>query len=635
MRHVSHRQLLAFTAALGAPGAALSPTRQTRGLGLLGLVTATLVTLAAVTAQGQERADFEAAGVLYTADERGNSISAVNLASDRVEIVPVLVAPHNVQITADGTRLLAVGTSAADRHGHDEGGAPHDGGETAGRLLTFDARNPSAGPIMEIAVGKHPAHVIAAQQGRRAFVTNAGDDTISVVDLDRNEVVGTIATGDYPHGLRMSPDGREIYVANVQDGSVSVIDTARLHETARIPVGKAPVQVGFTPDGRRAYVSLRDESRVAVIDTASRTVIDRIEVGRNPIQVHATPDGRFVYVANQGTEADPADTVSVIEAATGSVIDTIRTGNGAHGVAVSEDGAFVFVTNKVDGTVSAIDTASREVVATVPVGPGPNGITVRPGTAAAEDHDAHHPAQAQSEPAPVPALPGTSSAAGMAGDRPEMMGMMTPEMMQRMQGTMRKQGGEGGHPGMMTCSMMGDMMARPSGGDPQAVTGEADLGPAALYGLPQASPEEMTPERVRAWLERRLAWHGNSRLKIGKIAAAGEGTVTAEIVTIDGSLVQKLAFNRYPGLVRQITEWYLGAERSPAPCRRRARRVTLWCSLFLSAASGSPCCGATSWRWRSAISCGSSRTCRSTPFGRPAPWARSRSPHSTAPAATS
>ena len=63
-----------------------------------------------------------------------------------------------------------------------------------------------------------------------------------------------------------------------------------------------------------------------------------------------------------------------------------------------------------------------------------------------------------------------------------------------------------------------------------------------------------TPERVRAFLEERLARLANPRLKLGEIATAEDGSITAEIVTVDGSLVQKLAFNRYPGLVRQITE---------------------------------------------------------------------------------
>lgn len=46
----------------------------------------------------------------------------------------------------------------------------------------------------------------------------------------------------------------------------------------------------------------------------------------------------------------------------------------------------------------------------------------------------------------------------------------------------------------------------------------------------------------------------NPRLKLGEIAAAADGSITAEIVTVDGSLVEKLAFSRFPNLVRQITE---------------------------------------------------------------------------------
>ncbi|MEF9606346.1 DUF305 domain-containing protein, partial [Paracoccus sp. PXZ] len=84
--------------------------------------------------------------------------------------------------------------------------------------------------------------------------------------------------------------------------------------------------------------------------------------------------GKFVYVANQGTEAEPNDTVSVIDTAIGQVVKTITTGRGAHGVSASADGVYVFVTNIADDTVSIIDVGSQEVVKTVPVGDRPNGI---------------------------------------------------------------------------------------------------------------------------------------------------------------------------------------------------------------------------------------------------------------------
>jgi len=174
-----------------------------------------------------------------------------------------------------------------------------------------------------------------------------------------------------------------------------------------------------------------------------------------------------------------------------------------------------------------------------------------------QDHDAHHPAETQA--APPAATETGGPAAGMRGGMPGM-GMMKPEMMQmmqRMQGRGMSEGGMGPDMmgqmpmagGMMMCPMM-QMMGARSGAGMQAMMG----GGAMLYGMPRGNVEEMTPERVRAFLEQRLEQHDNPRLKLGEIASAADGSITAEIVTVDGSLVQKLAFNRHPGLFRQITE---------------------------------------------------------------------------------
>ena len=47
-----------------------------------------------------------------------------------------------------------------------------------------------------------------------------------------------------------------------------------------------------------------------------------------------------------------------------------------------------------------------------------------------------------------------------------------------------------------------------------------------------------------------LAMQGNDRLKLGKIEAVDDDTITVEIVTIDDSLVQKLAVDRHNGWTR-------------------------------------------------------------------------------------
>jgi YVTN family beta-propeller protein len=327
-------------------------------------VVALLFVPASVLAQASNETGF-----VFTADERGSSISRADLATGIVTTVAVTVAPHNVQISADGHRLLIVGAPADPAHGAGHG---HAGG--AGRLLVLDPRALNE-PTAQIEVGDHPAHVVTDLQGLRAFVSNAGDDTLSVVDLDTGSLVATISTGDYPHGLRLSPDGRYLMVANVESGSVSLIDVQSLAEVNRVAVGAAPVQVAFLPDGSRAYVSLRDEDAVSVIDLASLKVIGRIPVGDGPIQLHATPDGTKIFVANQGSETAPSSEVSVIDVASSSVVVTITAGLGAHGVSISTDGSLVFVTNVEDGSLTVIDAATYEVLATHIVGSGPNGVT--------------------------------------------------------------------------------------------------------------------------------------------------------------------------------------------------------------------------------------------------------------------
>ena len=76
-------------------------------------------------------------------------------------------------------------------------------------------------------------------------------------------------------------------------------------------------------------------------------------------------------------------------------------------------------------------------------------------------------------------------------------------------------------------------------------------GPAYGYGpCGQAAAltgEDLDIGDVQARMERWLAMQGNDRLKLGKIEAVGDDTITVEIVTLDDSLVRKLAIDRHSG----------------------------------------------------------------------------------------
>ena len=324
-------------------------------------------------------------GDVYTANERDGSISRIDLTTGRVTTVPIGFQPHNVQVAADGRRILVVGSPPGAMSEMRDPIAPATRERTGqgrqteaspGEFLMLAAALDTVGAV-RIAIGRDPAHVISDAAGSRAYTTSGEANAVIVIDLARGRITDTIATAAGPHGLRARPDGRELYVAGTKDNAVSVIDVARQREVARVRVGRAPVQVAFLPDGARAYVTLRDDNAVAVIDTRTRRVLATIPVGRGPIQLIAAPDGRQVYVANQGTESQPDSTVSVIDTRRNAVVRTLTVGRGAHGVTISDDGRRVFIANTFAGTVSVINTMAQHVIATVRVGSGPGGITYR------------------------------------------------------------------------------------------------------------------------------------------------------------------------------------------------------------------------------------------------------------------
>lgn len=99
----------------------------------------------------------------------------------------------------------------------------------------------------------------------------------------------------------------------------------------------------------------------------------------------------------------------------------------------------------------------------------------------------------------------------------------------------------------MDCAAAGRRMQSPRGG----MCGPA-LGHGAIYGMPHDAPVEMKPARVEVFLGHLLERHGNPRLQVDQVTEAKGGSITAEIVMRDGSVVQRLPFNRFAGLFRQI-----------------------------------------------------------------------------------
>ncbi len=69
-------------------------------------------------------------------------------------------------------------------------------------------------------------------------------------------------------------------------------------------------------------------------------------------------------------------------------------------------------------------------------------------------------------------------------------------------------------------------------------------------GMMQPLRQDLTAADVQHMMEHRLAWQGNPNLKVGTVEEKDDDTIVAEIVTQDGSLVQRLEVDRHTGWTR-------------------------------------------------------------------------------------
>lgn len=207
-----------------------------------------------------------------------------------------------------------------------------------------------------------------------AYVTNAGSDTVSVIDTSTNAVVATIPLGDAPQRVAFNQDGSKAYVTNSGDNTVSVIDTVLQIVTATIPVGTSPSGLDLSPDGSKMYVATN--GAVYMIDTVTDTVSGSFAVTAGATNLKFTPDGTEVWVDSGcvncvQTFAYPSNT------STGIITGII--GN-AERMDFLPDGSAAFVSNACGGcgNLQKIDAVSKIVVNSFSYGGTGNGIAVAP-----------------------------------------------------------------------------------------------------------------------------------------------------------------------------------------------------------------------------------------------------------------
>ncbi|MEO6911945.1 MAG: YncE family protein [Edaphobacter sp.] len=177
------------------------------------------------------------------------------------------------------------------------------GSDNSGNGMVTPLEIASNSPDTPFAVGKNPVYGVMTADGKRAFIMNKGEGTVSVINSQTNQLdvlpggrTNPISVGAAPLWADFAPTRNELVVANAGDGtspgSVSIISIPLCSATA------LPNNPNCDPNNP--------------VDSASfGTVLATVPVGINPVMVSVLQDGTRAYVANAGNPNLPCAATAV------------------------------------------------------------------------------------------------------------------------------------------------------------------------------------------------------------------------------------------------------------------------------------------------------------------------------------
>jgi 6-phosphogluconolactonase len=270
-------------------------------------------------------------------------------------------------LTLAGT--MALSACGGSKHQNTYVTTPLNNGVTAFRL------NTNTGNLKEILgspypTGISPTAIRIHPSGKFAYVSNAGEDTISVYKVGSTgaltEVTPRTVTGDQPSDLLMDPAGNFLFSINSADNTISVYSitsgTGALQLTSTLSTsGFTPLRGAITASGKFLYVANSNSATVSGFSVDSSGALTAVPhspklAGNAPNFIAIDPAGKFLYVANlqDGTFSGFTIDGSTGELTTMSgspfgVANTSTTIVPVSSVAVDPTSKYVYVTTLVSG----------------------------------------------------------------------------------------------------------------------------------------------------------------------------------------------------------------------------------------------------------------------------------------------
>jgi DNA-binding beta-propeller fold protein YncE len=240
-------------------------------------------------------------------------------------------------------------------------------------------RNPNPGHLLCIIdlerrarlgdIDLHPyiaPHTLKLGADGLIYITCENSAVIAVIDRFTHKVVEAIDSGSTnAHRLVLSPDGRRLYTENEEDASVSVIDLQKRELVRQIKTPRALAGIAISADGRIVVAVDDEQPYLFLIDVEEQNVVQTVRLEGIPEAAQIarySADSRMI-----GITSLKSDTLTLMDP-TFREQASVKVGRQPMDIAFRGDE--VFVACQGDGTVHVVDIPERRVRHSFPAGVG-------------------------------------------------------------------------------------------------------------------------------------------------------------------------------------------------------------------------------------------------------------------------
>jgi YVTN family beta-propeller protein len=238
-------------------------------------------------------------------------------------------------------------------------------------------------------LGDLPLNIAISPSKKLAAITNNGesDQTIQLVDIEREVILDSISIGKAWLGLAFSDDGKYLYASGgndnliiryaIRNNHLSVFDTISIGRPWPEKISVA----GLTIDDAKnlMYVVTKENNSLYVVDLQTKKTVSKHPLGGEGYTCLLSPDHKILYISCWG-----CDKVIVYDTSLGKIIDSIKVGDNPNDLCITGNGQYLFVANANDNSVSVIDTRQMKVFETLnsalypdaPAGSTPNSVAL-------------------------------------------------------------------------------------------------------------------------------------------------------------------------------------------------------------------------------------------------------------------